>query len=332
MQLYQLRRRELITLLGGAAVAWPRAAWAEQPSVPLVGFLASSSADAPSGPVAAVHLALKAAGYELGQTIRMEYRYADNRPERLPQLAAELVRIPVAVIVTSGGPAPTLAAKAATATIPIVFAPVPDPVRSGLVASFNRPGGNITGVAALTIELDPKRLELLHELTPPEGALGALLNPSRPDIQLQLESIETAARSVGRRLVIAYADTAQQIDAAFAALAQQSIAGLLVGADAFFSSRRIQIVALASRAGVPAIFQWREFAEAGGLASFGPSLFDSYRQVGVFVARILHGEKPADLPVQQPTRFELVINLRAAKAMRLQIPPALLVRADAVIE
>src|SRR6266540_7569209 len=180
MQLDQLQRREFITLLGGAAAAWPLAARAQQRAMPVVGFLASSSADAPSGPVAAIHLALKQAGYEVGQTVRMEYRYANNQLERLPVLAAELVRIPAAVIVTSGGPGPTLAAKAATTTIPIVFAPVPDPVRSGLVASFNRPGGNITGVAALTIELDPKRLELLHELTASGGPLGVLLNPSRP--------------------------------------------------------------------------------------------------------------------------------------------------------
>jgi putative ABC transport system substrate-binding protein len=327
-----VKRRDFITLLGGAAVAWPLGAHAQQSAMPVVGFLASSSADAPSGPIAAIHLALKQAGYEVGQTVRMEYRYANNQPERLPELAAELVKLPATVIVTSGGPATTLAAQAATTTIPIVFAPVPDPVRGGLVASFNRPGGNITGVAALTIELDPKRLELLHELTPPGGPVGALLNPSRPDVQLQLEGIKTAAQSVGRQLVLAYASTVQQIDAAFAVFAERSIAGLLVGADAFFTSRRTQIIVLASRNGWPAIYQWREFVDAGGLASFGPSLFDSYRQAGVFAARILKGEKPADLPVQQPTKFEFVINLRTAKALGLQISPTLLARADEVIE
>ena len=315
MQFDQLERREFISLLGGAAAVWPLAARAQQPAMPVIGFLASSSADAPSGPVAAIHLGLKQAGYELGQTVRMEYRYANNQLERLPALAAELVRIPAAVIVTSGGPGPTLAAKAATTTIPIVFAPVPDPVRSGLVASFNRPGGNITGVAALTIELDPKRLELLHELTPSGGPLGVLLNPSRPDTQIQVEGIKTAARSVGRELVPAYASTVPQIDAAFATLAEQSVSGLLVAADAFFSSQRIQIVVLATRHGWPAIYQWREFADAGGLASFGPNLFDSYRQVGLFAARILKGEKPADLPVQQPTKFEFVINLKTARRL-----------------
>jgi putative ABC transport system substrate-binding protein len=327
-----VRRREFITFVGGATVAWPLPARAQQPAMPVIGFLASSSADAPSGPVAAVHLGLKQGGYELGQTVRMEYRYANYQLERLPALAAELVKIPAAVIVTSGGPGPALVAKASTTTIPIVFAPVPDPVRSGLVTSFNRPGSNITGVAALTIELDPKRLELLHELTPSGGPLGVLLNPSRPDTQVQVEGIETAARSVGRQLVPAYASTVPQIDAAFATLAERVVAGLLVAADAFFSSQRIPIVVLATRHGWPAIYQWREFADAGGLASYGPSLFDSYRQVGLFAARILKGERPADLPVQQPTKFEFVINLRTARALGLTVPLALLGRADEVIE
>jgi putative ABC transport system substrate-binding protein len=262
----------------------------------------------------------------------MEYRYANNQLERLPALADELVKIPAAVIITSGGPAPTLAAKAATTTIPIVFAPVPDPVRSGLVASFNRPGGNITGVAALTIELDPKRLELLHELAPSGGPLAVLLNPSRPDTQIQVEGIKTAARSVGRELVLGYANTVQQIDTAFATFAGQSVAGLLVAADALFSSQRTQIIVLATRHGWPAIYQWREFVDAGGLASYGPNLFDAYRQAGLFAARILKGEKAADLPVQQPTKFEFVINLRTAKALGLTIPLVLLGRADEVIE
>src|SRR6266498_747079 len=332
MQLDQLQRREFITLLGGAAAAWPLAARAQQRAMPVVGFLASSSADAPSGPVAAIHLALKQAGYEVGQTVRMEYRYANNQLERLPALADELVKIPAAVIITSGGPAPTLAAKAATTTIPIVFAPVPDPVRSGLVASFNRPGGNITGVAALTIELDPKRLELLHELAPSGGPFAVLLNPSRPDTQIQVEGIKTAARSVGRELVLAYASTVQQIDEAFAIFAERSVAGLLVAADPFFTSQRTQVIVLATRHGWPAIYQWREFADVGGLASYGPNLFDSYRQVGLFAARILRGETPADLPVQPPTKFEFVINLRTAKALGLTVPLPLIGRADEVIE
>ena len=327
-----MRRREFITLVGGAAAVWPLTARAQQPAmtIPVIGFLASSSADAPSGPVAAIHLALKQAGYEVGQTVRMEYRYANNQFERLPALADELVKIPATVIITSGGPAPVLAAKAATTTIPIVFAAMPDPIRSGLVASFNRPAGNITGVAALTIELDPKRLELLHELAPSGGPLAVLLNPSRPDTQIQLDGIKTAARSLGRELVLA--NTIQQIDTAFATFAGQSVAGLLVAADPLFSSQRTQIIVLATRHGWPAIYQWREFAHAGGLASYGPNLFNSYRQAGLFAARILKGEKPSDLPVQQPTKFEFVINLRTAKALGLTIPPALLARADEVIE
>ena len=327
-----MRRREFITLLGGTALAWPPAARAQQPAMPVVGFLASWSADAPSGPVAAIHLALKQAGYEVGQAVRMEYRYANNQLEPLPALAAELVAIPAAVIITSGGPGPTLAAKAATTTIPIVFAPVPDPVRGGLVASFNRPGGNITGVAALTFELDPKRLELLHELTPSGGPLAVLLNPSRPDTQIQVEGIKTAARSVGRELVLGYANTVQQIDEAFAIFSERSVAGLLVAADPFFTNQRAQVIVLAIRHGWPAIYQWREFADAGGLASYGPNLFDSYRQAGLLAARILRGEKPSDLPVHQPTKFEFVINLRTAKALGLTVPLTLLGRADEVID
>jgi putative ABC transport system substrate-binding protein len=326
-----LKRREFIAALGGAA-AWPLVARAEQGAIPVVGILAASSANAPSGPIAAIHLALKQAGFEVGHTVRVEHRFADNRPERLPALADELVQMPATVIITSGGPVPTLAAKRATATIPIVFAPVADPVRIGLVASMNRPGGNITGVAALTIELDPKRLELLHELVPSRGPFAALVNPGRPDTQDQVEGIRTAARSVGRELVLGQASTVQQIDAAFALFAERSVAGLLVAADAFFSSQSAQIVALAGRHGWPAIYQWREFVEAGGLASYGPSLFDSYRQAGLFAARILKGEKPSDLPVQQPTKFEFVINNRTAKALGLSIPLVLLARADDVIE
>jgi ABC-type uncharacterized transport system substrate-binding protein len=326
-----MNRRTLITALGGVA-AWPVTARAQQPAMPVIGFLASSSADAPSGPIAAIHVALKQAGYEVGQTVRMEYRYANNQLERLPELAVALVKIPATVIIASGGPAPTLAAKAATSAIPIVFAPLADPVRNGVVASFNRPGGNITGVAALTVELDPKRLELLHELTPPGGRLAVLVNPSRPDTQIQVESIETAARSLGREPVLGYASTGQQIDAAFARFAESSVAGLLVAADAFFSSQRTPIIVLAARHGWPAVYQWREFVEAGGLASYGPSLFDSYREAGLFAARILRGEKPADLPVQQPTKFELVLNLRTARALGLTVSLTLIGRADEVIE
>jgi putative ABC transport system substrate-binding protein len=325
-----MKRREFITLLGGMA-AWPLAARAEQ-SPPVIGFLTTSSVEAPSGPIPAILLALQHTGFEVGQTVRIEYRYADNRLERLPALAAELVKTPCSVIVAAGGPRTATVLKEATSTIPIVFAPLPDPVRSGLVASLNRPGGNVTGVAALTIELDPKRIELLHELMPPTGAIGAMYNPTRPDTQTQLQSIQAATKAVGRELVPAPAATVAEIDAAFATLKDRAIAGLLIAADPFFSSQRTQIIDLATRYRWPAIYQWREFADAGGLASYGANLADSYRQVGLFVARILRGEKPSELPVQQPTKFEFVINLRTAKSLGLEVPPTLLARADEVIE
>ena len=326
-----IRRREFIALIGGAASVWPEMARAQQ-AMPVIGFLTISSVDAPSGPIPAILLALRHAGFEAGQTVRIEYRYADNQLERLPALAAELVKTPCSVIVATGGPRTATVLKEATSTIPIVFAPLPDPVRSGLVASLNRPGGNVTGVAALTIELDPKRIELLHELMPSTGAIGAMYNPTRPDTQTQLQSIQAATKAVGRELVLAPAATVAEIDAAFAALKGRGIAGLLVAADPFFSSQRTQIIDLATRYRWPAIYQWREFADAGGLASYGANLADSYRQVGLFAARILKGEKPSDLPVQQPTKFEFVINLRTAKALGLEVPPTLLARADEVIE
>lgn len=325
-----MRRRAVVAHLGAAAW-WPGTTLAQQPAMPMIGLLSAASADAPSGPIEAIHLALKQAGLEVDRAVRMAYRYADNQPNRLPALAAELVALPVSVIIALGGPASALAAKAATTTIPIVFAPVSEPVRGGLVASLNRPGANITGIAALTLELDPKRLELLHELSPP-GPIGVLVNPNRPDLQLQLDGIRAAAQPVKRELVILHAGTTQAIESAFATFKEGSIVGLLVGADAFFSSQRLTIVTLAARYGWPAIYQWREFVDAGGLASYGPNLFDSYRQTGVYAARILKGERPADLPVQQPTTFEFVINLKVAKALGLAVHPTLLSRADDVIE
>ena len=327
-----MRRREFITLLAGVGITWSLSVRAQQSAMPVIGFLASFSADMPSGPVSAIPLALKQAGYEVGQTVRIEYRYANNQLERLPMLAEELAAIPVSVIITAGGPGATLAAKAATKTIPIVFAPVSDPVRSGLVASLNKPGGNITGVAALTIELDPKRLELLNELTPSKGSFGVLFNPTRPDSQLQIDAINVAAQAVGRELVLVPSHTPNEIEEAFETFARRSVVGVLVAADASFSAQRKQIVSLVARHSWPAIYQWREFAEVGGLASFGPNLSDSYRQAGLFAARVLKGEKPADLPVQQPTKFEFVLNLKTARTLGLTIPLALLARADEVIE
>ena len=326
-----MHRRTFIALLGstGATVAGPARA---QASLPVVGYLSLSSADAPSGPLEAVHLGLKQAGYAVGQKVRFEYRYADNDVGKLPALARELAALPVDVIITSGGPSSVAAAKAATSTIPIVFAPVSDPVAMGFVDSLNRPGRNITGVAALTTELDPKRLELLNELVPAQGPFGVLLNPSRPDAAMQAEAIRTAARALGRDLAFVQAATAAEIEPALASLARQSPLAVLVGADPLFTGRRKEVVALMARRGWPAIYQWREFVEDGGLASFGPNLFDSYRQVGLFVARVLGGEKPAQLPVQQPTRFEFVLNLRTARALGLAVPVALLSRADEVID
>ena len=324
-----MRRREFMALVGGAA-AWPAAVQAQQ-SLPVVGLLATTSADAPSGPFDAIPLALRQSGLEVGKAVRMEYRYADNDFHRLPKLAAELVEIPAAVIISTGGPAAALAVKAATKEIPIVFSPVSDPVSTGLVASMNRPGGNMTGIAALTVELDPKRLELLHELAPP-GPLGVLLNPGRPDSQIQVSAIEAAARALGRELVPANASDISQFEGAAARFRERSIAALLVGASAFFSGQRRRIVALANQNGWPAIYQWREFVDTGGLASFGANLFDSYRQTGIYAARILKGEKPADLPVQQPTKFEFVINLKTAKTLGVQVPLPMLARADEVIE
>lgn len=326
-----MRRRDILCAIAGVATSWPLAAGAQQ-GLPVLGHLASSSLENPSGPFPAFLGALKQAGFEVGRSIRLEARYADFDLDRLPALAAELVRLPCSVIIASGGPRPALTLQSLTSTIPIVFAPLPDPVRSRLVASLNRPGGNITGVAAMTIELDPKRIELLHELTTAPGSLGVMCNPTRPDSQTQIDSIQRAAKAVGREIVLAQASTQQQIDGAFAQFKERSIAGLLVSADPFFSSRRSQIVALATQHGWPAMYQWREFVDIGGYASFGANLTDQYRQVGFFVARILKGEKPADLPVQQPTKFEFVVNLRTARALGRTVPLPLLARADDIVE
>ena len=329
-----MKRREFIGVIGGAAATWTLSARAQQrqQGLPVLGYLALSSLDNPSGPFPAALGALKQAGFEAGRALGVETRYANFQLDQIPALAAELVNLPCTVIITSGGPGPALTLQSLTSTIPIVFAPLPDPVRSGLVASLNRPGGNITGVAAMTIELDPKRIELLHELTKAPGSLGVMYNPTRPDTKIQIDSIQTAAKAVGRELVLAQASSPQQIDAAFALFNERSIVGLLVSADPYFTGRRSQIVTLATRHGWPTIYQWREFVDIGGYASFGSNLTEQYRQVGFFVARILKGEKPADLPVQQPTKFEFVVNLRAARALGHTVPLPLLARADEVIE
>jgi putative tryptophan/tyrosine transport system substrate-binding protein len=324
-----MRRRDFVRILSGALVAPSVAARAQQ-RLPVVGFLGSSSAAPFQGVLAVFRDALREAGYVEGRNVAIEYRWAEDRYERLPALAADLVRRQVAVIVASGGPVSALAASAATKTIPIVFAAVSDPIRSGLVVSLNRPGGNVTGTSGLTIELDAKRLEILRSLAP--GTIAALVNPGRPDLVAQAKNVQEGANALGQQVVLLNAGNEQQIDSAFAQIVQQKIGAVLVGADPFFNSRRLQIIALAARNRVPTMYAQREFVADGGLISYGSRLSDGYRQAGVYVGRILNGEKPADLPVVQPTTFELVINLKTAKALNLALPQALLTTADEVIE
>lgn len=325
-----MKRREFFAVFGGAA-AWPLAAHAQQP--PVIGFLSSRSAGESAPVVAGFRQGLSEAGYVEGRNVAIEYRWAENQYDRLPAFAAELVRRPVAVIVAAGGHASAVAAKAATRTIPIVFTSVGNPVESGLVASLNHPGGNVTGMdATLTAELDSKRLQLLKELVPAASIIGVLVNPNRPLYELQVEGIKATARILGQQVIIARAGRERDLDAAFTALDQQRAGALLVAADPFFSSRREQIITLAARYAVPASYQWRDFAVAGGLMSYGASLAGAYRQAGIYTGRILKGENPADLPVAQPTKFELVVNLKTAQGLGLTVPPAILARADEVIE
>ena len=326
-----MRRRQFLGVLGGAA-AWPLTARAQQPAMPVIGFLGSALPGPITASLAAFQAGLQEVGYVDGRNVAIEYLWAENRYDQLPVLAAELVRRQVAVIVASGGPAPALAAKAATATIPVVFTAVSDPVKSGLVASLSHPGANVTGIAALTIELDAKRLEILRELAPATRDIAALVNPNRPDVDAQSNGMLTAAQSVGQRLMIVKAGTEHEIDASFEQQGDRRFDALLVGADPFFQSRRVQLLALLVRHAKPAIFAQREFVESGGLASYGTSLRDAYRQAGVYAGRIVKGDKPANMPVIQPTKFEFVINLKTAKALNLTVPNRLLVSATEVIE
>jgi putative tryptophan/tyrosine transport system substrate-binding protein len=323
-------RRDFITLLGGAA-AWPVTARAQQPAMPVIGFLASSSPVPYSRFLAAFQQGLSETGYIAGQNVAIEYRWAEGRYDRLPALAADLVRRQVAVIVTGGGPAAP-AAKGATTTIPIVFQIGVDPVEVGLVPSLNRPGGNLTGVTILGIELGPKRLELLHQLIPTAPAVGALVNPTRPNAETESKDLQAAAGKLGLQLHILHAGTERNFDTVFATVDQLRIGGLVIGGDPLFNSQTEQLAALTIRHGVPAIFQFREFAAAGGLLSYGASFTDSFRQVGLYAGRVLKGEKPADLPVQQSTKVELVINLKTAMALGITVPLSLLALADEVIE
>jgi putative ABC transport system substrate-binding protein len=327
-----MKRREFISLLGGAAVAWPIAAQAQQAGIPVVGVLYSGSSEMFSTLMAAFRQGLDEAGYVEGRNVALEIRLADGHYDRLPSLAAELVRRQVAVIVTAGGQNSAFAAKASTATIPIVFTTGGDPVRSGLIVSLNRPGGNVTGVTNLTAELEPKRLEILRELVPAAQRIAVLVNPAYQDVQLRVEEIQAAGRAFSKQIQVLQASTESAIGTAFAELAERRAGALLVSSDPFFFSRRHEIVALAAQYAVPAIYQWREFAQIGGLISYGASRNYAQREAGVYVGKILRGARPSDLPVQQAVKLELVINLNTAKTLGLEIPPTLLATADEVIE
>jgi putative tryptophan/tyrosine transport system substrate-binding protein len=326
-----MTRREFIKLAGGVAATWPFDALAQQ-TMPVIGFLGSQSRDTMRPVLPWFWRGLGELGFTEEKNVRIEYRWAEDRYDRLPAMAAELVRDKVTVIVASGGNLSPLAAKAATATIPIVFTAVADPVTGGLVESLNRPGGNVTGIALLTIELDAKRLDLLRELAPAANVIGALMDVSRPEATAQLKSVQTAAQAVDRQLVIASASNEDDFETAFESLVKQRAGAVLVAASPLFTSRRDHLIAVATHHAMPTMFQFREFAAAGGLVSYGASLVEAYRQTGVYVGRILRGEKPSELPVMQPTKFELVINLKTAGALGLVIPPGVLAIADEVIE
>jgi putative ABC transport system substrate-binding protein len=325
-----MRRREFISLLGGAAT-WPLAAHAQQ-AMPVVGFLSTRAPSDDPHLLAAVRQGLKDAGYIEHQNIAIEYRFAENQNDRLSALAADLVHRQVAVIIAGPTPA-ALAAKAATATIPIVFEVATDPVALGLVASLNRPGGNVAGVTNLGVEVTPKRLQLLHELPPTVTNIALLINPSSPRVaEALLRDSQAAANALGLTLHVLEASTEPELDTAFVTLVRLRVGALAIGADPFFTSRSEQLAALTVRHAVPAVYEFREFVAAGGLIGYGASLADAYRQAGTYVARILKGDKPADLPVQQSTKVELIINLKTAKALGLTVPVPLLGRADEVIE
>ena len=326
-----MKRREFITLLGGAAAAWPLAARGQQAAIPVVGFLSSGSPDANARFAAAFRQGLNEADHVESQSPTIEFYWAEGHPDRLAALAADLVRRRVSVIVAAGNAA-TRAAKAATNRIPVVFNVGGDPVKFGLIASLNRPGGNLTGISRVSAELIPKRLELLREVLPSTSVMALLVNPTNPATESVVKDAHVTARSLGLQLDVLTAITEVEIDMAFSTMAQPGAGGLLIGNDPFFSSITDKLAALTVRHAVPAIFQYREFVAAGGLMSYGASLTDAFRQVGVYTSRILKGAKPADLPVQQPTKFELVINMKTAKALGIDVPPSLLARADEVIE
>ena len=326
-----LQRREFITLLGGMAIAWPLAARAQQSAIPVVGFLHYASPDTFAHIAEAVRRGLKEAGYVEGQNVTIEYRWADGHYDRLPALAAELVHRQVTVI-TAGGNVAAQAAKAATAVIPIVFTSGADPVWSGLVASLSRPGANLTGASLVAAELAVKRLEVIRELLPHARVVALIVNPNYPGAESEMAEVEAAAPVIGLQIQKAKAGDVSALETAFATISQMRVDAFTVGTDGFFVNQREQIAALAARYAVPGIYPFPDFPAAGGLASYGASLADAYRQAGVYTGRVLKGAKPADLPITQPVKFELVINLKTAKALGLTIPPAILSRANEVIE
>jgi ABC-type uncharacterized transport system substrate-binding protein len=326
------RRELLITLLGGATAAWPLAARAQQPPMPVIGFMSSRSAEESRYLVEAFRQGLREIGFTESQNVAIEFRWANGQYDRLPALAESLVSRRVTVLAAIGGEPVPLAAMRATSAIPIVFMIGGDPVEAGLVKSYNQPGGNVTGVAILSNLMEPKRLGLLHELAPAENSIGVLANPKFPITARVLQDLQEAARAIGRRLVISQASNDKELHAAFASLVQARVGALLVGSDPYFNTQRDRIVAFATQQRLPAIYQFREYAVAGGLLSYGIDLADAYRWLGVYAARILKGTRPAELPVMQPTKYEFVINLKTAKVLGLTIPPAVLALADEVIE
>jgi putative ABC transport system substrate-binding protein len=327
-----MRRREFITLLGGTAVAWPLAAHAQQqPAMPVIGYLGGTSAGTSAPSLAAFRQGLEESGYVEGGNVAIELRWAEGQYDRLPAFAAELVSRQVAVIYAGSLPA-ALAAKGETSTIPIVFVMGADPVKLGVVVSLNRPGGNVTGISLYYGALGAKRLELLRDLIPPASTIAIISNPTNPNAEDHLSDVQAAGSAIGQQTEVFHASSETQIDTAFSDIVRRKEGGLLVADDPFFDVRRSQIVALASRHVIPTIYYTREFAEVGGLVSYGSSRSDNNRQAGIYVGRILKGAVPADLPVMQPTKFELVINLKTAKALGLTVPPTLITRADEVIE
>jgi putative tryptophan/tyrosine transport system substrate-binding protein len=326
-----MKRRRFITLIGGAAAAWPLIARA-QPTLPTIGFLGAPSRASYGPNVAAIHQGLKEAGYIEGTNLAIEHRWADGQYDRLPALASELAGKGVAVIVTIGGAPAVIAAKHATSTIPVVFTMTADPVQLGLVASLNRPGGNITGIAFMGLALEAKRLEMLRELVPAAKLIAVLLNPGNPQAEIQTDELVAAGRTAGQEILLLKASNNPEIEAVFATLADRGAGAIMIGQDTFFTSQPAQLAALAKRYAMPVMSPWRDHVAAGALISYGASITDAYRQAGIYTGRILKGEKPAELPVVQPTKFELTINLKTAKALGLTLPTALLASADEVIE